>query len=99
MGDTCDGTTEILGCGAQIEWVVVAKSGKRMPIDVEPVAVGNLIKLPYAGENGVTLVAYVRSDTDAALFDDPPRFVSHFSTCPHAEAFRKKKPKGAKHYG
>jgi hypothetical protein len=28
-------------------------------------------------------------DPDALLLDDPPRFVSHFSTCPNADQHRK----------
>lgn len=64
-------------CGAEIIWVVAAASGKRMPIDAEPVAGGNLVL------NGDQVV-YVEP-TDAA------RYISHFVTCPQSAEWRKPK--------
>jgi hypothetical protein len=73
-------------CGAAIRWAVTV-NGKRMPVDDEPVPDGNLmLSDPTPGAYAPT-AAHV--DPDALLLDDPPRFVSHFSTCPNADQHRK----------
>jgi hypothetical protein len=73
-------------CGAAIRWAV-AVNGKRMPVDDQPMPDGNLILSdPTPGAYAPT-VAYV--DPGALLLDDPPRFVSHFATCPNADQHRK----------
>lgn len=79
-------------CKAPIEWVVVAKSGKRMPIDVAPVADGNLIKGLEPLTDGTWTVSYLKKDDQAdSMFGQRETYVSHFATCPAAGEFRKKK--------
>lgn len=85
------------GCGALIEWVIVERTGKRMPIDVEPVPHGNIVKTGNTDVSGAARVEYVKPDpvTDQQSLVDTeraPRYVSHFATCPQAAAFRKAKP-------
>jgi hypothetical protein len=64
-------------CGAPVEWVK-SNSGKLMPLDVGDVENGNLTVA-----NGV---ARGRRDEDDIAAR--PRRRSHFSTCPHALAWR-----------
>lgn len=71
------------GCGAPIEWVIVAASGKRMPLDPEPVANGNIA---FVAEGRVEVL----SIAGGGLMEDRPLYVSHFATCPRPERFRKK---------
>lgn len=67
-------------CGAEIVWALTEK-GKRMPVDAEPVADGNL-------------ELDVRTDPPLAIvhgqptLDGGPRYVSHFATCPNADRHR-----------
>ena len=65
-------------CPAPIAWAFTA-NGKRMPLDAEPVAGGNIeIK------DGVA--QYVKPEPGVR------RYVSHFVTCPAAAQFRKARP-------
>lgn len=68
-------------CGAPIRFVRTTK-GKLMPIDREPVEGGNVEIV----DDGKALVH--ANDAPSLLGGD--RFVSHFSTCPEAEAWRSK---------
>jgi hypothetical protein len=72
-------------CGAAIVWAQTAV-GKRMPVDAEPVDGGNLV-LVYPSPGATPLALH--TPPEQQLFDDPPRYVSHFSTCPHADQHRK----------
>lgn len=72
------------GCGAPVDWVRVAKTGKRMPLDPEPRADGNIGRI-----DGGDTVEYVLPG--GGLFDDRPLYVSHFATCPKADQFRRPK--------
>lgn len=58
-------------CGAQIEWVHT-DTGKRMPVDANPVPDGNVI----VDGDRATVVAQRPLGYDGALY------TSHFSTCP-----------------
>lgn len=76
-------------CQREIEWTVVAKSGKRMPIDPVPRDDGNLVKLDARDEEtGAALVEYVMAG--GGLFEDRDLYVSHFATCEHADRHRKR---------
>lgn len=66
-------------CEAPIRWVLSAK-GRRLPIDPEPVATGNLFL--QQTDEGVTYATVV------APGSRPRLFVSHFATCPQAAAHR-----------
>jgi hypothetical protein len=63
-------------CGAPIYWVVMFPSGKRMPIDVKPVA-------------GLLTVEIGEPDTGHVWNADEPLYRSHFSSCPNAAQHRK----------
>lgn len=80
--------SECRSCGAEIEWVVVSKSGKNMPIDVIPTDTGNIAKLPTTdAATGNKLVEYVMQG--GMLGDHRELYVSHFATCPNADQHRK----------
>ena len=73
------------GCGANIVWVKTA-AGKNMPCDPWPV--------PYwerAGATGKVVLQpsgkVVSCDFELTGFG----YISHFSTCPQAKGFRRKK--------
>lgn len=74
-------------CRARIRWVSTTH-GRSMPIDPDPVPDGNLI-LTYPSPGSVLAIVV---DPNALMLDDPPRYVSHFSTCPNADQHRK--PRG-----
>ena len=80
MSDRCR------SCQAPIVWAVTANE-KRMPVDAEPVPDGNLI---LTSDDPPRVIMHVLGQ--ASLFDepDPPRYVSHFATCPHADRHRRK---------
>lgn len=67
-------------CGAAIEFATSAATGKTMPLDAEPVATGNIVL--REGK------AVVLKKTDPAPPADEPRFVSHYTTCKQAAAWR-----------
>jgi hypothetical protein len=68
-------------CNAPIIWAISERSGKPIPLDAAPVADGHG---RFAIIRGVAR-AYIAED--ARLGRD--RYVSHFSTCPDAERFRR----------
>ena len=85
-------TDRCRSCNATIVWCATTK-GHRMPVDPVPVPDGNLI----VDGTGVVSVGHgmqtldrvlVVSKTDVPL-GDPPRYVSHFVTCPDARGWRK----------
>lgn len=65
-------------CGAEVIWLVHARTGKPAPIDVEPVEGGNVRRL---GEGQYVI------DAAPDLMGEP-RYVSHYVTCPDAERWR-----------
>jgi hypothetical protein len=68
-------------CGAVVVWAVT-DAGKRMPVDPDPTVVGNLILERRDGQDRVTSAPPVATS-------EPKRWVSHFATCPQANAWRK----------
>lgn len=73
-------------CHAEILWARVQASGKRIPLDPEPIHGGNLELLEKRAEKGrkVLVVRY------AARPGGKPLYVSHHATCPWAKEWRKK---------
>lgn len=70
-------------CKADVLWVVTER-GKRMPLDTKPDPQGNIV----LGQDDLVehrQVAYVRPPGTY-----PIMYRSHFVTCPHAPAWRKK---------
>ena len=88
---------ECRSCGAEITWCVT-ESGKKMPVDRNPVPGGN-IRLIQHDPNHPPLALYdaKKELAGAALqlpLDEedeakPLAYVSHFSTCPEARNWRK----------
>lgn len=81
------------GCGAPVIWVRMQDSGKRMPVDEDPVLV-------LQGHGSDT---FVRADGEIVHgirigdgYDDYPddnvieAYVSHFATCPQANQYRRR---------
>lgn len=67
-------------CGAPITWVSTTKD-KAMPVDAEPSEHGNLMIV-----DGTAHVV----PTDTPQLQPVPLYRSHFVTCVHADAWRKK---------
>jgi hypothetical protein len=89
-------------CGAEIIWAVVEESGLRMPVNPEPTPDGNVLLSVVVqggarrvGIGGVfcpagTLLARILKKGEE-VDEGRPRRVAHFTTCPKAGAFRKKR--------
>lgn len=73
-------------CGAPIRWAVSDGSGKKVPLDPEPVVDGNIVVVDRPGHTLV--VRFLKKDRP--LTRDGLRYVSHFATCPNSARHRKK---------
>ena len=73
--------TTCSSCGAPVEWIRNARTGKLAPIDVDPVPDGNVLVDDVYGER---VYRVVRAPRGALLR------TSHFATCPDANEWRKK---------
>lgn len=75
-------------CGAAVVWAVTG-TGKRLPLDAEPVDGGNVLLAP-AAPGQTPLATVVGKRGQPSIFgDDGPRYTSHFATCPQADAHRR----------
>lgn len=78
------------GCGAQIVWIPTV-AGKSMPCDAKPV---HYWEKPKAAGKVVT----PNGEVISCEFEGDPQsatgigYISHFSTCPQANNFRKDAP-------
>jgi hypothetical protein len=72
-------------CGAPVLWAVT-DGGRRMPVDRDPAPAGNLV-IADRHPDGTPHMTVV--DPEQLLLGDPPRYLSHFVTCPHANEHRK----------
>ena len=70
-------------CGAPIRWAVSDKTGKRMPLDREPVVTGNVRVIDER--------AYVLNQHERNVANDQgvALYVNHFATCPNARKHRR----------
>jgi len=77
------------GCGADIIWIKTP-GGKSIPCDAEPVTYWERAKAPgkVVTRNGEVLSCVFEGDPDKATGIG---YISHWSTCPCAERFRKEK--------
>jgi hypothetical protein len=74
-------------CGARVEWVTT-DAGKKMPLDLEPSAAGNVV---VRGDG----VARTLGPLELAMLPTGTvRRVSHFATCPNAEQHRRPPARG-----
>lgn len=69
-------------CGAHIIWAKTIK-GHSIPLDSLPSSLGNVV----LSEEGVALV-YAGPAGIAPRYQDEPRYLSHFATCPNADEHR-----------
>lgn len=81
----CREPSECRSCKALVLWVVWAHSGKRMPVDVTPHLIGNVVVSYRASANQMIAEVY-----KPALHPNRNRYMSHFSTCPNATQHRRK---------
>lgn len=72
-------------CGSEIEWVKL-KSGKNMPCDPEVLEYGEM----EDGDVLVTIDGHVQKVDKGQRFPSLKGYVSHFSTCKDADAWRNK---------
>lgn len=75
-------------CGAPVRWCITDVNRKRMPVDPEPVADGNIwvVRTEQA-----TPIIGVALHTDNVPASEALRYVSHFVTCPQSNEWRKKR--------
>lgn len=71
------------GCGAEIEWVRM-KSGKTMPVDLEPVFVAEGGNQVFVTDEGETITGSAAAENTGEV-----GFIPHWATCPAAGQFRK----------
>ena len=79
-------------CDAPIIWAETAANGKRMPVDADPLPTDRAFRL--VGFGGRDIDEIDEQETPIAVFvamraPDERLYVSHFSTCPHANAHRR----------
>jgi hypothetical protein len=77
-------TASCTACGATIIWAITS-SGRRMPVDSQYSPLGNVVLEPVKGK--ATPLARVL--TKSEQWPEAGRRLSHFSTCPHADRFRR----------
>jgi len=90
MSDVCR------SCKAPILWALT-ETGKRMPVDAEPVEGGNILlshrqaaTAPVAVVQGRDDIEQLRKQHEQSPQDGPLRlFTSHFATCPYAGQHRR----------
>jgi hypothetical protein len=77
--------SECRSCKRLVLWVQWAKSGKRMPVDVTPHPIGNVVVAFRRAANLMIAETY-----DPNLHEKRNRYISHFTTCPQKAEWRKK---------
>lgn len=86
-------SAECSSCGAPILWAWTRK-GARLPLDASPDPAAGEYEIvepehrPHPDAPASPLVAHVRPGS-ASLFETPPRYVSHWKTCPTREEHRR----------
>ncbi len=81
------------GCGAPIVWIKMQYSGKKMPVDEEPVLIlqGKGTDKFIRPDGVITLGSRVGDGYDDYPDDNViEAYESHFATCPQANAFRRR---------
>jgi hypothetical protein len=81
---SCTEPSQCRSCKADVLWVQWRRSGKRMPIDLEPDQLGTVVVSHNAAEN-----LLIADKFDDSLHAGRRRFVSHFASCPAADQHRK----------
>ena len=89
-GDWPEARCKANSCGARIVWATNVASGRRMPVDAEPTAEGNVVLLH--GNDGPEARVLSKADVakrGARLDGTYDLRTSHFATCPEAGSFRR----------
>jgi hypothetical protein len=73
------------GCGQEIVFARLP-SGKQIPLDPDPRPDGNVVLAVLAPGQEMQVRVLRKGEEVPEL---APRYVSHFSTCPHAGEFRR----------
>ena len=73
------------GCHALIRWAKSETTGKPIPIDPEPVPAGNIVVTARG------IAHFLKKGEEPTV----PTYVSHFSTCPARDRFKKRPPQPA----
>ena len=73
-------------CGEPVIWTVT-EEGKRMPVDRDPPANGNLFL--ESARDGDGRVEYRSRVVKPEEEPERPRYLSHFATCPQRTAWRR----------
>jgi len=91
--------TPCRSCGTKLVWAATS-TGKRAPFDAEPTLTGNTVLVHRTV--GEAPIARTATKEEQATRDDERLqlaqrvlFLSHFSTCPDAAKYRKRKAAGA----
>jgi hypothetical protein len=79
-------------CHAEVFYAVHLTTGKEAPIDANPTPAGNVIVLSDGHY-------YVLRRGDPTPPKDVARYTAHYSTCPQAEAWRRRQKQAAGHGG
>jgi hypothetical protein len=90
------GVSNCRSCGAPILWTETAATGKRMPVDEDPVPDGNVFLeetprglVAHAGKHPPPVVNLITVKLLGERDFGPAKFVSHFGTCPQSKGWRK----------
>lgn len=82
-------TSPCRACHAPMMWAITDVTGKRVPLDPEPVADGNVI-IVARNRKGTPIVQFLKKGQDP-LDSEAARYVTHHVTCTDPESFRKGK--------
>lgn len=84
------GVGECRSCGAPVRWAITS-SGKRMPLDPQPSARGNIVLRPrFTGQSPLAEVYRDHTDALAAVEGSGDTYTTHFETCPQAASHRRR---------
>lgn len=81
-------------CAAPIVWVEMVETGKRMPVDAQPVqpaAFDQMLGLVAVPDHPVEKSLVVSQYTTIGQLRDRRLHVSHFATCPNAAIHRRQR--------
>jgi hypothetical protein len=81
--------TTCRSCDAPVIWLTLRPGGKRMPVDAEPADDGNILADLVAGMGVVVPASELEYMKEAT--PDEPFYRSHFSTCPDADGWRRRR--------
>ena len=78
-------------CEAPLLWARTP-TGRNIPLDPEPAAEGNIVLYDGDSPDAPKLAVVTHASQATGL----PRYRAHFASCPHADAHRRARNKGAR---